>query len=71
MTNRSVTRFSHNESHDNESLLQGCEGIQCMHCMYEELNLGIGGFVNPKSTTVCRECNCVLRQENIVNTIVS
>lgn len=62
---------THSEFSDHEYLLRGNEGIQCSHCRFCSKWLWIGGFVNPKSTTVCRECNCILRgHDNIVNGIV-
>ena len=48
-TIRPVQRHDDEES-DSASRLLGTEGVQCSQC----------GYRNPRSTTVCRACNCVL-----------
>lgn len=37
------------------------QGVRCTNCRHDRLGFWIGGFLNPRSTTVCRECNFVLR----------
>ena len=49
-TIRPIQRHEDEESDSSSRLLGTEEGIQCSQC----------GYRNPRSTTVCRACNCLL-----------
>lgn len=58
------------ESDSDSQLLSHEDGIQCSQCKGREVIVTVGGFKNPRSTTVCRACNCVLNNSVLAETIM-